>query len=469
MIPVRACLLTIGDELLAGDITDTNSAFMGAQLRRCGVQVVRQTSVRDRLDEIVAALELSQDCDICLVSGGLGPTTDDLTAVALARAARVELVRDPEVVKLLRERFEGHLRRHAERFGEASATALMEANLKQADLPQGATRLDNPVGTAPGFALRLGNDARSLWVACMPGVPREMEKMLLEQVLPRVGERFSLEKIPRRVYRLLGDGESSVQNRIAKATELIETEPSLAGVMLHYRAHTPEILLAFEALPDREGVHASGGALRQLDPVLREALGEELFAIGEAELPERLVAAMSAAGLRLSTAESCTAGGVAQMLTEAKGASAIFDGGFVTYANETKTKWLGVPAELIEAEGAVSESVARAMARGLFAKTRSDLCVVTTGIAGPGGGTPDKPVGTVHIAVANAIGHQDSAPYPDQTREPRIVHRRLRLRGNRGTVRRSATVWALKMIWDQLLEAGLADLEATDTDTDTGT
>ena len=124
MVPVRACLLTIGDELLTGDVTDTNSSFMGAQLRRCGVQVVRQTSVRDRLDEIGAALELAQDCDICLVTGGLGPTTDDLTATALARAAGLGLVRDPQVVKQLYQRFEGHLRRHAKRFGEASAAAL---------------------------------------------------------------------------------------------------------------------------------------------------------------------------------------------------------------------------------------------------------------------------------------------------------------------------------------------------------
>jgi PncC family amidohydrolase len=286
-----------------------------------------------------------------------------------------------------------------------------------------------------------------------------MALMLREQVLPRIAELFSLESIPRREYRVLGDGESSVQNRIRKAVDLLAEDPQLAGVMLHYRAHTPEILLAFEALTREGGGRATKGALRKLDPLLIEALGDELFSIGGGELPERLVEALASANLTLATAESCTAGGIASMVTEAPGASRVFNAGFVTYANAAKVDFLGVPAELIEREGAVSEAVARSMARGLFAKTRSDLCVAITGIAGPGGGTPEKPVGTVHVAVFNAIGLAESAPYPDQTREPKIVHRRLRLRGKRGTVRRSAAVWALKLVWDQLREAGLAELE----------
>ena len=458
--PVRACLLSIGDELLAGDITDTNAVHIASELRRVGVEVVHKSTVRDRLDEICAALEGARDYDICLATGGLGPTTDDLTAQALAAAAGVELERDDEVVRALRERFEGHLRRHAERFGAESAQALIEANLKQADLPAGSTRLDNPVGTAPGFALHLGSGDRRVWVACMPGVPHEMKRMLADQVLTRIAEQFSLEAIPHRVFRVLGDGESSVQNRIAKARAQLQSEPRLEGVMLHYRAHTPEILLNFEALQRADGTRASRHDLGLLDAALLEALGDELYAIGPAELPERIVSAMAAAGLKLATAESCTAGGIAAMLTQAPGASSVFGEGFVTYANEAKTRWLEVPASLIETHGAVSREVAEAMARGLHGRTGSDLCVAITGIAGPGGGTPEKPVGTVHVAVASTLPDLNFPSDPGQTTGPRVVHRKLQLRGKRGTVRRSAAVWALKLVFDQLLAAGLATRES---------
>jgi nicotinamide-nucleotide amidase len=453
-------LLSIGDELLAGDITDTNAVHIASELRRAGVEVVRKSTVRDRLDEICAALEVARDYDICLVTGGLGPTTDDLTATALAAAAGVDLQRDHEVVEALRQRFEGHLKRHAERFGPESAQALIEANLKQADLPKGSTRLDNPVGTAPGFALNFGEGDRRVWVACMPGVPHEMKKMLAEQVLTRVRERFALEAIPRRVYRVLGDGESSVQNRISKVRRLLEEEPRLAGVMLHYRAHTPEILLNFEALRREDGTHANAYDLTLLDEPLGQALGDELFAIGPTELPERIVSSMTAAGLRVATAESCTAGGIAAMLTEAPGSSSVFDGGFITYSNQAKSEWLNVSGELLEAHGAVSREVAEAMALGLHGRTGGDLCVAITGIAGPGGGTPEKPVGTVHVAVASTLPNPNSPSDPAQTTGPRVVHRKLRLRGKRGTVRRSAAVWALKMVFDQLLSAGLATRES---------
>lgn len=466
----RACLLTIGDELLAGDIIDRNAAEMATALRSWGFELRQKRTVRDRVEEIVTALhELAAEADVILTTGGLGPTSDDMTAYSVAKAAGVQLRRDPEAQAQLELRFAAYIERHALRLGEASAKALIEANLRQVDFPIGSERLDNPIGSAPGFALELrpprppadAPDHRC-WVAAMPGVPVEMRRMLAEQVGPRLAARFGARTASRRVYRVMGDGESAVARRIEATEAKLEHDPSLRGVILHYRAHTPEILLTFEALADESGARASTDALEALDADLFEQLGEELFSVGEDELPNRLVRALASSGLRLATAESCTGGGVGAMVTEVPGSSAVFVGGLITYANEAKIEQLDVPRELIEAHGAVSPEVARAMALGAARRFGSDLAIGITGIAGPGGGTPDKPVGTVHVAVcrilaANSDAGADAAGrYPDQTTEPKITHRHLRLRGNRGTVRRSAALWALKMVWDQLLEEGLA-------------
>lgn len=472
MAPVTASLLIVGDELLAGDIVDSNATRIAAALRRWGVELVRKVTIRDRLDELVAAFRAASELDICLVSGGLGPTTDDLTAAGLAAAAGVELERDHEVITQLRERFAPLLAHHADRFGPEAAEALIEANLKQADLPAGSERLDNPLGTAPGFALDLVSAQRPdhrCWVACMPGVPQELATMLEQQVRPRLADRFSLTPAPRRVFRVLGDGESSIQNRIEPVTRMLAEQPDLAGVMLHYRAHTPEILLTFEALSDAGGQRATAEALRQLDAPLREILGDELFAISDESLVDLVVPALEQAGLTVATAESCTGGGLGAMITERPGTSAVFHGGVIAYANHVKVSQLGVDPDTLEREGAVSEAVARQMARGVCEALGSDLGVGITGVAGPGGGTPQKPVGRVHVAVywrEAPAGTAERAHDPAQTTSPKSGHRRLRLRGKRGTVRRSAAVWALKMIWDELRDRGLAALEPASNPTD---
>ncbi len=464
MARVTASLLIVGDELLAGDILDSNAQRLARALRRWGVELVRKVTVRDRMEELVPAFHAATEFDLCLVSGGLGPTTDDLTAAALARAAGVELVRDLEVVEQLRRRFARYLEEHAARFGRASADALIEANLRQADLPAGAERLDNPVGTAPGFALDLvAPSGSSCWVACMPGVPLELEQILGAEIGPRLRARFGLERTPRRVYRVLGDGESSIQNRLRPLLARIEQDPALRGVMLHYRAHTPEILLTFEALPhgsDEAGqpLRASAEALCALDEPLIEILGDELYAISGRPLATLVVEALDAAGLRVATAESCTGGGLGAMITEVPGSSSVFAGGVIAYANEVKVGRLAVSPESLEREGAVSETVARQMAAGACEAIGSDLGIGITGIAGPGGGTADKPVGTVHVALHWA-NPPAAAHDPSQSTSHKSVHRRLRLRGKRGTVRRSASVWALHMIWQELLAAGLAQRE----------
>jgi nicotinamide-nucleotide amidase len=420
----------IGDELLAGDVVDRNKAFLGQRCRALGIEVVRATTVRDREDEIVAAMrEAGEDgCEICLVSGGLGPTTDDLTAAAAAVAAGVELVRHADLAARL------------ETFFAARGRALVEANLKQADLPAGATVLDNPIGTAAGFALELAVGARRCWLFSMPGVPRELHMMMREQVEPRVRERFELQPIPRRVYRSLGRGESAVQHAIADVLAAARTRsPGLANMFVHYRARYPEVQVILEATRGADGAAATAAELAELDGPLREAMAPALYAIGSddgpADLSELLVRALIERGLTVATAESCTGGGIGEAITEISGSSACFAGGVIAYSNRVKIDALGVLPEILEAHGAVSEPVSRAMAEGIRARFGTDIGVSTTGIAGPGGGTPDKPVGTVDVSVATADG---------------TSYQRLRLFGSRDAIRQATVAWALKLVWDRL-------------------
>jgi nicotinamide-nucleotide amidase len=409
--------------------------------------VVRATTVRDRQGEIVGALHaaVTDGAQVCLISGGLGPTTDDLTAASVAAAAGVALVRDPSLAGRL------------EAFFSSRGRELLEANLKQADLPEGATVLDNPVGSAAGFAFELGSVTAGVtgrgpggcWLFSMPGVPHELRLMMREQVEPRVRERFELQPIPRRVYRTLGSGESSVQQNVQGLLAAArERSPGLANMFVHYRARSPEVQLILEATAGHgldHGAAATEAELAQLDGPLREAIGPALYAWGSdhgdnegpAELAELLVRRLITRGLTIATAESCTGGGIGQAITAIAGSSACFLGGVISYANSVKIHQLGVPAELLETHGAVSEPVARAMAEGARTRLGSDIGVSTTGIAGPGGGTPEQPVGTVDIAVATAAG---------------TTYKRLRLHGKRDRVRYAATLWALKLVWDQLGE-----------------
>lgn len=420
-----AQILTIGDELLSGDTVNTNLAFLGERCRRLGFEVVRALSVRDRIPEIVAALGAS--VDLCLVSGGLGPTSDDLTAEAVARAAGVPLIRDAASEAAIVAMF-------AER-----GRPMPEINRKQADLPAGCDVLPNPAGTAPGFAVRLPGGC---YVACMPGVPREMRKMMAEQIEPRLRQRFALPDIPRRIYRLIGRGESAIAVAIEPIVAAARARsPGLAAVYLHYRAATPQVLLILEALVGDGGARASEDELRSFDAPFQAALGEALYGIGEADLEARVLAACRLANLSLATAESCTGGQVAARLTAVPGASEVFRGGVVAYANEVKTAILGVPDDILTTHGAVSEPVARAMAEGARRALGSDLAVAITGIAGPGGGSPEKPVGTVDFAVADAES---------------CSHKRVQLWGDRAQIQHVAGVVALKLVWDRLVARGLA-------------
>lgn len=439
MAPV-ATVLTVGDELLAGDIVDGNKARLAQGARALGLEVRRATSVRDRIDEIVAALrEAAALADVCLVSGGLGPTTDDLTTAAVALAAGRPLRRDPDAVARLEDKFR--------RYGVAS---MPPANLKQADFPEGAEILPNPIGSAEGLRCELprASGEGCCQVFVMPGVPLELERMMAEQVVPRLRERFSLRPVPRRSYRLIGMGESAVAARVEPLVDRARARsPGLAAVYVHYRAHMPQVTVTLEATPGAaapEGVaQATEAELASLDDELVAALGPAIYGIGDADLPERIVAALTAAGLTFATAESCTGGGLGALVTRVSGSSACFRGGIISYDDDVKRRLLGVPADVLAAHGAVSEPVARAMALGARRQLDSDLAAGITGIAGPGGGSRDKPVGTVHIAIADG----------EET-----FHKALSLRGDRGVIQAASALWALKLLWDRLVARGLASI-----------
>ena len=429
--PPVACVLSIGDELLSGDIVNTNAAFLGMRARALGVELRHVAVLRDRMDEIVAATRAATGTSaIVLVSGGLGPTTDDLTTEAIARAVGDELVRDADAVGRLTEKFQ--------RLGRP----MPDANLKQADRPSTATWLANPIGSAEGLMVEHAGAA----IFVMPGVPRELHKMMIEQVEPRLRERHALTPSRRRMYRTLGIGESALAERIEPVIARARTRsPGLAAMFLHYRASMPEVFVVLEAVHDEAGNAATLDELAALDEELGAALSPALYGIGEADLATRIVAAATKHGRRLAFAESCTAGLSSALLASVPGASQCLDGAIVAYDDRIKRELLGVDAALLAEHGAVSEPVARAMAEGGRRSLGSDLCVAITGIAGPGGGTREKPVGTVHFAVSD--GESTS-------------HLRLHLRGDRGTLQRGAALWAHKLLWDRLHAIGLAPVES---------
>lgn len=427
---IPAAILNVGDELLAGDVINTNAAFLARCARELGFSVVETRVVRDRVDEIVSNIsDLSRLGTACWVSGGLGPTSDDLTTEAFARAAGVPLVRDEGALGRLEEKFR--------RFGRPMA----DANRKQADFPRGARLLLNPIGTAEGFAVQIGGCRFFV----MPGVPRELELMMHEQVEPELRAAFGCAPVLRRIYRTLGRGESSLAETLASLwSSLPQRSPGLGSTFIHYRAATPEVQIIVEATPGPRGERATADELRSLDTEVERLVRPALFGIGSASLAARVLAASHRAGLKLCTAESCTGGGIGQRLAAVPGASQSFLGGIIAYDDAIKSRQLGVPRTLLAQHGAVSEPVARAMAEGARMATGADLSLAVTGIAGPSGGSLEKPVGTVHVAVADAEG---------------TVHERLHLRGDRGTVQKSTEQWALKVLWDRLVARGLAAIE----------
>ncbi len=375
-------VVTIGDELLLGFTIDTNGAWLARELAQHGITVVRRTSVGDSAEAIAAAVgEALERTGAVITTGGLGPTSDDLTKPSIARLFGRGLYVDDAVMESLHRRWKA-----LGRTGD-----IPRSNLQQALIPDRAVVLPNAHGTAPGIWLE---DSRGRWVAMLPGVPREMRGLFVDQLLPRMLLRVagSPTVVRSLAIRTTGIAESALADRILGIEGL-----DLEGLDLAY-------------LPGWEGVdlrltsrgHSADEAderLARVAAVLRAAGGEHVYGVGMDDLAGVVLVALRAADKRIAVAESCTGGLLGARLTAIPGSSDMMLGGIIAYHNEVKVKALGVRRETLETHGAVSQETAREMASGVRAALGASVGVGITGVAGPGGGTPDKPVGTVCIAA----------------------------------------------------------------------
>ena len=399
---VNVSVLTIGDELLNGELSDTNTAAIARRLAAHGYRVRESLCVRDEMDDIVAALQLMADRRaVLIVTGGLGPTADDLTAEAAATAFARPLEENPAAQEEIRTYFLRH------------NLTMHPRNDKQARLPVGVEILTNRLGTAPGFRLDTGH------CDCffLPGVPTEMVAMLDEAVLPRL-ERNHGEGLPtrERVLKVFGLSEP-------KCEALLVAAGLPEKVQVAFGVDFPFVHVKLRA----SGTEAET-LLDRAEPVARRALGDFVVATGDASLAQTVARLLTEQDKTLALAESCTGGWIAKQLTDLPGASAFLERGAVTYANTAKNDWLKVPEAVLETQGAVSVECARAMAKGIREAAQADVALSVTGIAGPDGGTPGKPVGTVFIGLATASGEEVKG---------------YRFSGDRETVRRLSMCMAL--------------------------
>jgi nicotinamide-nucleotide amidase len=416
---VKAEILTIGDEILRGEIVDSNKARISERLLTLDIECHQQVSVRDDPEDMRDAfLRAVGRSDFVLVSGGLGPTRDDLTTEVLADTFGLSLELDAPSLEAIETFF-----RNIER-------EMSEPNRKQALFPKGAEVLANPVGTAPGFMLEVARGAGAAapngtaLIFSMPGVPRELALMLDEQVLPRIGTRLTTDRggevtlVRTRLLRTFGIGESSLEAELADIARDGEVD-----VNLGFRTTFPDNYLRVVARG-----HSPAEADARIAQVVKEIeqkLGALVYSKEEEDESLAMVVGrlLSEQGKTVATAESCTGGMIGELITDVPGSSAWFLGGIAAYANSAKTALLGVPEAVLAEHGAVSDPVACAMAQGARERFGADIAVATTGISGPGGGTPEKPVGLVHVALAQASGvHVDHFVFPlDRARHRRLT------------------------------------------------
>ena len=388
---MKAAIITIGDEILLGQILDTNSQFIAQELTRLGAQTMQMRSVGDTRGEILAALkETLQGADVVIVTGGLGPTKDDITKNALAEFFNTTLEFNPQVYTWLEELF------------AANPARLNAYNKTQAMLPKTCVPLRNLKGTACGMWFE--QDGKI--VVSLPGVPFETKYLLPVEVLPRLKEKFADLHLSYRLFTVFNIPEAEL------AMQLADFEKNLP----------PQIKLAYLPSPEfvRLRLTTQGSGLDKAAGELRAALKELPFSEGEETPEETLAGQLRALGKTVACAESCTGGNIAHLITSVPGASSYFLGGIVSYSNEVKVRVLGVSAQDLKKHGAVSKEVALQMAQGARRITGADYAVSTTGVAGPDGGTPEKPVGTVWIAVAGPRGAQAQKFLFSHTRERNI-------------------------------------------------
>lgn len=424
---VRVAILSTGDEVVEGRTVDTNASHIADRVASLGYDVVAQLTVGDFPDRLQwawrRALELA---DVVISTGGLGPTADDLTNETVAAVAGVELVLDQEQADKIRNFFES-LGRH-----------MPENNLKQAELPVGCEVVPNDLGTAPGYRLVFPDGDRRPVGVVLPGVPREMKAMLEEQVIPWLASlgRDDVEVLSH-TFQTFGMSESGLDEAVAG---LIEPDEGRVA----FRASFPQIAVRITVVgsPDE-----ASGRLDELAARVRNAIGSAVYAEGDDATMEATVGALlTERGLTLATAESCTGGLIGNRLTNVAGSSGYYRGGIVAYENKVKQEQLGVSRTTLSMFGAVSEETACEMALGARKALGTDLAIATTGIAGPGGGTEEKPVGTVAVALAFGEGDGD------------VKSKMYRLWGTRDWVKTLTSQVALDWVRRQLI--GMDPLES---------
>ncbi|MGC8861431.1 MAG: competence/damage-inducible protein A [Armatimonadota bacterium] len=380
---MRAEIISVGTELLLGQIVDTNAAYLSKLLPEFGIDLHYRVTVGDNRSRLSEALRLALSrADIVFTIGGLGPTQDDITKETVAEVVGDEMRLDEECASQLRA------------FFAARGIEMPEANLKQAMVPTRGRVLSNPLGTAPGAAFET-RDGKVVIV--LPGPPREFAAMVDGRVAPYLRERVgsSAAVIRSRVLRLAGIGESSVEEAVKHL--LNSANPTVAPLASPGEVHL-RITAKAPTAAEAEAI------INEMDAKLVAILGDHVFGRDDQTLERVVVGSLIARKTTLAVAESCTGGLVASRITDVPGSSAAFLEGVVSYSNESKRKLLGVPSELLDRHGAVSEEVARAMAEGIRKTSGADFGLSTTGIAGPTGATPGKPVGLVYIALADADG-----------------------------------------------------------------
>lgn len=379
MKKILAELLTIGDEILYGQIVDTNAQWMSIALDKIGVKVIRKTTVGDVEEEILTAFEEAEKrADIILITGGLGPTSDDLTKPVLAKYFNCGLAINQEALAEVTE------------FFKSRGRELTELNRQQAALPTASEKITNPVGTAPGMWFEKGDKV----FMSMPGVPHEMKKMMTDHVLPRLANKYTLPVIYHKIIRTIGLGESYLAEKIAGWEQSLPPHIRLA-----YLPSLGEVKLRLTCYGESSAMleNEANTSIEKLN----EIIGQNIYGYGEDPIEVVIGKTLRSKKLTLSIAESCTGGYLSHLITSVPGSSDYFLGSMVPYAYEIKMRQLGVKPETLEKYGAVSEPTIIEMANIVRAKFNSDIGVATSGIAGPGGATPDKPIGTVWIAYSD--------------------------------------------------------------------
>ncbi len=416
-------IVTIGDELLLGFTIDTNAAHLARELAALGVRIVRRTTCGDDATSIQSAVrDALARTGAVITTGGLGPTADDMTKPAIAELFGQPMVLDPQMLTSLQERWRT-------RFNHE----LPVSNHQQAMVPQGATILTNNFGSAPGIWLE---DDRGRWVAMLPGVPREMRGMLADTIMPRLRDRVPAggAVIRSRTLRTANIAESALADRLGELARGVD------GLSLAYLPGSDGVDLRLTSW-DRDA-RATSAVLDSAAARVREKVARFVYGEGDDDLAALMLAECAARNATLAVAESCTGGMLGMRLTAVPGSSRTVLGGTIAYANEVKTRELGVSAAVIAEHGAVSEPVARAMATGVRLRFGSSIGLGITGIAGPDGGTPEKPVGTVWVAV-------------DIDGDVQAV--RAMLPGDRHEIR-----WrAAQLVLDRLRKAFARDMDAT--------